>query len=68
MQRTEKPGEAKLVRMTAELMRRIADWRQEQMDLPTEAETIRRLIEAGLEAMERDRRGSLGRIGRASPV
>lgn len=49
-------GQAKLVRMTAELIRRIADWRQEQSDLPTEAETIRRLIEAGLEAVEGKKR------------
>jgi hypothetical protein len=44
--------ETKLVRMSPELVQRIADYRFEQR-LPSEAEAIRRLIELGLKAAQK---------------
>ena len=41
---------AKLVRMSPELISAIAAWRRQQEPIPSEAEAIRRLIEAGLAA------------------
>ena len=38
------------MRATDEFLRRIDDWRRQQPELPSRAEAIRRLIEAGLRA------------------
>jgi hypothetical protein len=38
------------MRATDEFLRRIDDWRRQQSALPSRAEAIRRLIEAGLRA------------------
>jgi metal-responsive CopG/Arc/MetJ family transcriptional regulator len=38
------------MRISAELLARVDDWRREQPDLPARAEAIRRLIELGLAA------------------
>lgn len=36
------------MRASAEWLKRIDDWRRQQDDLPSRAEAIRRLVEAGL--------------------
>jgi hypothetical protein len=41
------PGEQVVVRLQPDLLSRIDDWRREQQDLPSRAETIRRLVELG---------------------
>jgi hypothetical protein len=38
------------MRATDEFLRRIDDWRRQRQELPSRAEAIRRLIEAGLRA------------------
>jgi len=38
------------MRATDEFLRRVDDWRRQQPELPSRAEAIRRLIEAGLRA------------------
>jgi len=50
MARDVKHSETKLIRMSPELLARIMEWRRALPDLPSEAEAIRRLIEAGLRA------------------
>jgi hypothetical protein len=45
------------IRLPAELAEQIDDWRREQPDLPSKTEAIRRLVELGLGASPRKRRG-----------
>jgi|HubBroStandDraft_4_1064222.scaffolds.fasta_scaffold1283362_1 hypothetical protein len=40
------------MRASEEFLRQIDDWRREQPDLPSRAEAIRRLIEAGLKTTQ----------------
>ena len=40
------------MRASAEWLRRVDDWRRTQPDIPSRAEAIRRLVDAGLQASE----------------
>jgi hypothetical protein len=42
------------VRLQAEPLKRLDDWRRKQLDVPGRAEAIRRLMELGLKSKERE--------------
>jgi hypothetical protein len=46
------------MRLELEMIERIDDWRRRQSDLPTRAEAMRRLVERGLSAKTKPRRGT----------
>ncbi len=55
--RTYRPEKPMRLRISDELQRQIDDWRAEQTPIPTMAEAIRQLIEAGL-AQEKKKRAA----------
>ena len=46
------------MRLELEMIELIDDWRRRQSDLPTRAEAMRRLVERGLSAKTKPRRGT----------
>lgn len=46
------------MRVSEDFLRQIDDWRRQQPDLPSRAEAIRRLIEAGLAAQKGRKKSS----------